>query len=262
MIDESLKKILMSKNYAGQRYTSGRIVEYDISKCNISMLRKYGAIDNDSFTFLLGLPKFAREKEIGLMEIYNPKLYEIIDNGTVEAKLKLAELNNIQINEIVRIANDAIYVNRFTDLPYTKLDNFVEFKMKSICSVVLFITNNISIYYNRDNSNGQISLDIKGLGNNAILHQNHFSSFLATVITLLEYSSIEDCTKFITEFYNDYINKRLDINFYREFNPESMFSIKNSGYYLSQVDSLDLVDIKFNMNIIREIWGIILERVK
>ena len=95
MINEDLMKVITSTNYAGQVYTSGRIVEYDISKCNISMLKKYGVIDNDTFTFLLGLPKIAREKEIGLMEIYNPEYYDVIANGTKEAKLKLAELNDI-----------------------------------------------------------------------------------------------------------------------------------------------------------------------
>ena len=196
------------------------------------------------------------------MELYNPTFYDIINNGTIEAKIKLAEMNNIQLNEIVRIANDAIYINRFTDLQYTKIDEYIEFKPKSISSVVLFISNNVSIYYNRDNITGQIDIDVKGLGKNAILHQEYFSSFIATVITLLENSPIEDCIKFIEEFYSDYINRKLPIGFYREFNSGSMFSINHSGYYMSSVESVDILDINYNLNIIRNIWGIILIRIK
>ena len=262
MDNKDLESILRSKSYVGPIYTSGRIIEYDIAKCNISMLKKYGAIDDGTFTFLLNLPKFEREKEIGLMILNNNSLYDIISNGTEYAKIRLAELNNINANEIVRVANDALYINRFTDLLYTKIDEYIEFKPKSISSVVLFVSNSVSVYYNRNNITGEINIDIKGLGDKAELHSNYFSSFIATVITLLEYSSLNDTIEFIKNFYNDYINKKLDIGFYREFNSNSMYSIAHSGYYISHVDSLDIVDIKYNMNIIRNIWSIVLQRIK
>ena len=60
-------------------------------------------------------------------------------------KLKFAEANNIDENRIVRVANDAIYLNTPVDLKYTIFDNIVEFKKKSIYDVAIKI-NNVIIF--------------------------------------------------------------------------------------------------------------------
>ena len=98
------------------RYVSGRIVEYDIKAANISVLRDKEIISEADYIMLSSMPKNLREREIGLMEKNNPSLYNKIADGITEAKLSLIRFNKIEDNQILRIANDAIYVNTPIDL--------------------------------------------------------------------------------------------------------------------------------------------------
>ena len=260
-MDNETLEVLSKETYmTPQRYISGRVIEYDIKSCNITILRKYGVIDDDSFTFFSNLPKIERERSIGIMEIEHPEFVDIISNGTKEARIRFGELNNIKLPEIVRIAKDAIYINRFTDLPYTQIDKYILFRQKSISSVVLQITDTVTIYYYRDINT--MNVDVKGISDqNMALHQNYMLSFIATVINMIENAPLEDAVNFIREFYINYVNKKLDIGFYREFNSYSLYSVSNSGYYVSNIDNMDLIDIKYNMNIIRYLWQIVLSKM-
>lgn len=256
----ALEKVAESMNYLHpSRYVSGRIVEYDIKEANITMLHKYGKIDNDYYNYLKKLPKINREKDIGLLIRTDSSFFHIIQKGIIEAKKDLLRYNSIKIEDIIRIANDAVFINKSYNLKYTKFEN-VEFKIKSISSSFLKL-HNILIFFRHENDN--INIDIKGLSKQSQeLHSNYMLTFIANSIYLAERVSVEDSLEFIHDFYENYINLNLSIEYYRELSSNSLYHLKYSDFYISDVQNIDEIDINYNIWIIRELWSIILEKYK
>ena len=152
MMNNNVSSIVSKLSYfTPSRYISGRIVEYDIKSANITMLKVANVISEETYQYLQSLPKMSREIEIGLLIKSNPAIFKAISSGIEKYKLKFAEANNIDENRIVRVANDAIYLNTPVDLKYTIFDNIVEFKKKSIYDVAIKINNVIIFSAFQDN---------------------------------------------------------------------------------------------------------------
>ena len=135
-MDELERLANLTSYITPSRYVSGRIVEYDIKSANITMLKKYNAIFDDYYNFLSKLPKIDREIEIGLLIRSDKKYFNIIEDGIKAAKYILLKSNNVDPSFIVRIANDAVYINSLNDLQYTKFDE-VLFAKKSISMILM-----------------------------------------------------------------------------------------------------------------------------
>lgn len=268
MTNEQIELASKQNYFCNNRIISGRIIEYDIRAANISMCREYGIINDDLYRYLLSADKQKREEFIGWQikkekDIDSSSLtYNTIHDGIIKAKLQLFEANNIQPNEVIRIANDAVYINRSTDLYYTKFGNFIEFKKKTVADTVIKLSTTIIIFYWYTLEG--LNIDIKGIGdeNNVKFHQNYMLSFIGSVLLTYERAGIIDAIHLIENFYNDYISRKLDIGFYRELNPTSMYRIINSGYYVNDIDNIDLIDISCNGNLIRELWKILISKYK
>ena len=256
MTDE-LQSFISQMNYLTPiRYTSGNIVEYDIRSANITMLRKYGMIDNNYYQYLNSLPKLNREVEIGKLIKTNREYYDIIQKGIINAKIELFQKNRINPASVVRIANDAVYINSSVRLQYTTFDD-VEFRIKSISSVML-VLKKIIIFYWRTNEG--INIDALGLGDNNSLHYDYLLGFIAQIIDCVEMSSAKDALDMFTQFYEEYINLRLDKYFYRELRPESMFRYKYTAFLATEINDVKDVDIGYNLYILRELYSIQLEK--
>lgn len=243
--------------FTPSRYISGRIVEYDIRSANISMLRRFNKISEDYYLYLLNLPKMDREIEIGLMIRNNKSLYDTIKDGIAFYKKKLIEENNIDDSKIVRIANDAVYVNTPMDLKITKFDNIIEFKQKKIYNVAMKL--NSVIIFSSLRLNGDIDMDIIGLGKNYIYHQNYMASIIGNIIYMIERCNLSEAFNYINEFTNKYLNLELDKEYYREFNPQSLFAIKGSPYKISNCTDIKSIDIEYNLLILRELYSILVQ---
>ena len=107
-----------------------------------------------------------------------------------------------------------------------------------------------------------MNIDIKGIGDETKvqLHQNYMLSFIGSVLLTYERAGVIDSIHLIEDFYNDYLARRLDIGFYRELNSTSLYKIINSGYYLEDISDINVIDISYNANIIRELWKIIISK--
>lgn len=259
--------------FCNSRFISGRIMEYDIKAANISMLREANMINDDFYQYLLYSDKQYREQFIGMQEkremeesksrssMEGSITYKTIYEGIKQAKLQLFDSNNIQLNEVIRIANDAVYINRPVDLEYTKFGQFIEFKQKIVAESVIKLSSTIILFFWHNQSG--LNIEVKGINDYAqSLHQNYMLSVLGSIMLTYERAGVTDAIKFIEQFYDDYINLRLDKEFYRELSPSSLFRIINSGYYLHDVSNVDihLLDISYNGNLIREFWKILISR--
>ena len=252
--------IVTSANYVTpEKYISGRIVEYDIQSANINVLKKYHKISDNYYNYLSLLPKTDREVEIGKLIRVDRSYYDTIQKGIKESKLLLVEKNHIKPEQIIRVANDAVYINSSVDLRYTEFDG-VKFKQKSKSSVYLNLSNIYIFYSVLDNDN--IDIDVKNIGKDKLIYHEKFIEFLANAIYICERVSVQDCLNFISDFYKDYISLKLDKEYYREFNSYSLYKLKYSDYYLSNISNINDMDINFNLYLIRELWSIILSKYK
>lgn len=264
-------KISQNMNYLSPyRYISGRILEYDIKAANISCLRQGNFITEEDYQYLSHLPKQQREIEIGLRIKQDPKVYTNIQKGIKWAKKQLVEANNIDSESIIRIANDAIYINSTIDLPYLKFGNYIQFVPKSTSHIYLNINKTI-ILLQFDNQ-GQIHVDVKGIGDDKIpLHENYMINAIVTTIAYLERAGIKEAVSFLSEFCMHYVRYELPIGYYREFNSLSSYRMKHMfGPYdpfngdSFGADNLEesakfSLDINYNYSVLRELWSILLE---
>lgn len=270
-MNDLTRELLSKQNYVDpSRYISGRIVEYDIKSANISMLYLKGIIDEENYRYLSSIPKQEREVSIGLMIKDNYNIYKAIANGIKEYRLKFGEANNITPESIVRIANDAIYLNSFIDVNQTIFDNVVEFRVKSISNVFLKLTSNIksSSSYNifvSFNNNGKLDISVKGL--NEALYPMHTDilGVIGTTVFYLERSTPEDALNYLSNIIEMYIHRNLPLSYYREFNSESKYNIlfNNARYLVNELSSnsdISYIDITYNYMILSDLWRIVLEK--
>lgn len=268
MMNKEVENIITKNSYlTPSRYTSGRIVEYDIRSANISVLRNSNIISEEEYYRLRDLPKMEREKAIGLMIQKDTKIYEYIKEGIIQAKLELVKNNpNITPMSIVRVANDAVYINSQLDLENTSFGNYIFFAKKNEFSHMLILDKIIILLgYLPD---GNINVDIKGINkHNQIFHQNYMINFIISTIVILDRSGVKEAINYMTGFVEQYLHLNLPVDYYREFNANSQYRLRQDLFrYFSDsltVDNLDdfgiyHVDINFNYYIIRELWSILL----
>lgn len=255
MLNRELSSLAKQINYVCEsRFVSGQIIEYDIRQANINMLYKYEIIDDNYYNYLSHVPKIQREVIIGNLIKEDKDKYKIIQKGIKEAKCQLFDSNNIKEYEVVRIANDAVYVNRVNGLKYTMFDG-IEFvpKSNSNCYLKLY---NLLFFINCGNN---ITVDIKGLGQNYDIHQPMIS-IIVNIINELYYIGVKEAMKSLSDFIDDYQNKRLGVEYYREMNPEALYRVLGGEFFLSTISTLTPeIDINYNLWILRELSSVLYE---
>lgn len=235
------------------------IYEYDIKKANISILLHEGAIDKSEYNRLYDLPKLQRQIEIGYMIRNNPEIDSILSNGIKEMKKRFFESNNIEDHSIVSIKNDAVFI--MNDKPAVTVFDNVEFVLKNTYSSFYRLNKNIEIYFRSDRINNTMQFDVKGINDEILsLHQNHMCSWLAQIMYSIEVGDIQLAISDIQIFFDDFVNRRLPIEFYRTFDSVSGYVVVANGqpYLLPYATEYDkgALNITTNVNIIREMYSI------
>lgn len=236
------------------RYVAGNIIEYDIRQANINMLYKYGAINENRYNYLKNLPKINREIIIGNMEKNDKEVYKTIQNGIKAAKCSLFDANNIKEYEVVRIANDAVFVNRVGGLKTTKFD-MIEFVPKSVSNCFLNLKGILFFM----NIGKQINVDIKGLGDDYSVHEP-LISIIVNIISTLQYDGIKPAMINLENFIDDYLNRRLDVSYYRELTSGGLYRVIGGEFFVSNLPQLtDEIDIGYNLYLLRELSSVLYE---
>ena len=232
------------------------IREYDLSKANINALYSRGVIDKAMYDNLYSADKAIREKQIGLMIRSDKNIYKEIQAGIMEAKRNLILSNNIDLEDIVSIKNDAVFVMN------NKLENttfgLMDFKLKNTYTIYIKI-NRYEFYYYFNSYNQEEKLDVKGINDNKLeYHRNHFMDFLLALFNTLQVDSIIPAVNILQNFSLAYINRQLDPNYYRKFNSESNFDLLNGYSSDVYVSDINLIDIRYNYEILRDLYGVLL----
>lgn len=237
------------------------IREYDISKANISILLDLNIISKKQYEYYKKLPKHKREVYIGLYLRDNPSASKSLSYGFKEARRIFMQSNQINDQDVLYIDKDSITViNKL--IKYTKISDHVEFVNKvSYTSFYrlfgidfLYYNNNIIEYYRLKYSNDEM---MRMLHSNGILDMILSFAYTAQNDT----NNLQQTISLVRNCYNMYISRRMDINFYREFNQASLFKLIDNGgvytYYSNQLrDDCDrsMIDISYNASIIRQFF--------
>lgn len=232
------------------------IYEYDITKANINILLKKNAISIEEYKHLKLMSRKSRQISIGMMMRENPSLINTLAEGIIEAKKMFFDANSIMDNEVLSIKNDAVFVTG-RQMQHTKFGN-IEFILKNFYSIYMKIFD-LEIYYRSDQVTGWDMIDVKGINDDKLqLHQNGMLVLLSEVFEQLDCGNIEDAISIFNEYYKAYVSKSLPVEFYRTFDNTSKYivTILGTSHYVSYAD-INAIDISYNMNFLRELYGYI-----
>ena len=234
------------------------IREYDLSAANINALYTNGYFDKSTYDLFKSYDKKKREIEIGLLIKRDSRVYEIISSEIINAKKLLFESNNIQDNEVLTIKNDAVFIIS-KELVNTVFGNY-EFKCKNLYNTYLRILD-LEIYYRDSLNSDDIFFDIKGISDNKLYLHTAMVSLISEVCYRVQRYDKSDNIRFIMNIYENFLHRRLPIEYYRNLDSFSKYTIINNiGIYsLDNIsnDMIDIISIDRNLSILRELIWII-----
>lgn len=98
---------------------------------------------------------------------------------------------------------------------------------------------------------------------NIELHKDYFIALIFKIMNMVSKNNTQLTIDTLMQFYRYYVNRELDIEYYREFNLQSKFKVSSMNYiYYIDSEPLDVksLDISYNEKVIRYIasliWGV------
>lgn len=245
------------------RYVQSSIYEYDIRKANISILLKYGAITKETYNEFLMMDKKERQIKIGLMQREDPKLKQVLETGFEEARKLLIQSNSIELDEIISIKKDALFITRplqqtsFSPIEFV-LKNRYDIFLKTECPKLEF-------FFGVD-TDEEVILDVKGVKDEALpIHYDTWITFLCNLFGYLLNNDIDSAIKYLSSISKSYINRSLPIEWYREFNSQSHFRIIPGFVSEFTIDRapdpsyMGALNIEYNYNLLMSLNTVISE---
>lgn len=235
------------------------VIEYDISKANINVLRDANAISEEQYQYLYHAPKLERAITIGKLQGRDSNVTTLLKNGIENARRIFIESNNIQNYEILAIRNDAITI---IGRPAVNLDITDRVKFRLAGNYRSFYhLGTVDLFYNYDQIYKNEVLDVKGLGDLGVaLHRNYILDFFAELFYSAQIEGVKAALSLLETVYSNYIKKELDIGYYREFNPRCGYKLNSdfsmcSAVYMNDATNRDkmYIDIGFNEVILRQL---------
>jgi len=243
-----------------------KILEYDIEKANISILRDTGVLTESQYFYFLNMVKQQREISIGYMIKNKPKISLILKEGIMKARKIFIEKNNIEPKDILFINNDSITLvynewdkrsinidGNISDITHFRLKNsYTSFYKLPYIDFLYFNNGNKEYYRLKNIDQERIERD----------HKKYFLSILTSIAFEAQTSPILDIILMIRNIYELYTGMKLELEFYREFNTMNKYKIKNISdtieYYTDTLDygNINNLNINYNADIIRHLYKI------
>jgi len=224
-----------------------RIIEYDIVSAGYNMIREYKLLDSKYIKILSNMDKKKRHIYIGkLTRDVFPELQKEIEKCIEETRKKFFESNKIEDYQVISIKKDAIIIT--TNVINLKFGKYIEFIPKNRYTSYYYI-NKKEFYYH----SGIDDISVKGISDETLeLHKNGILMYLKDIFKYMEKGRADTIVRKIRKFRDDYLEKKLEIECYRELSLDSVFRIVNdkglssTSIGLEDVSSLEYVDILYN----------------
>ena len=242
---------LQSKLYKRDFYTNKdyefiigkRIIEYDMKSANLNLCRYYKLLPEEELSKIECMNKEERVVYVGKLERNDRDFSKKLSEAFKSMRMEFFIANGIVDSDILSIKRDAIFVigkkcrnNKFKNVTFVEKNVYSSYHN----------LNGIEFYYNSKND----VLDVKGITNESLYQYQKFINILKRIFGLLELNKREEFTKFIKRFTEDYKNKRLSYEYYKEFKPNGEYAlIQNDTLYQYTLSSVDRsVDDKLSIN--------------
>lgn len=235
------------------------IREYDITKANISILRDAGILSEEQYQYFLVCPRMEREVAIGKLQGGNTEVTAILKDGIAQARRCFLEANGISDNEILAIRNDAITVVGTRPISTLAVSDRVHFREDGRYTSYYYL-GMLDFYYFASNMSDAEYITVKGLGELATaVHKDYMLDLLSELFYTAQFDGIPKVIYTLSHVFENYINRRFPVEYYRELNPQSAYKLLSmsqfSTFYMDYAlePQKPLIDISYNCRILREL---------
>ena len=232
---------LMSKLYERDLYTSKdydyiiskRIIEYDIKSANVNLCRYYKLLPEEELQKIEMMDKHNRVVYVGKLQ-KNKEFANKLSKAFKDIRKQFFIANGIVDSDILSIKKDAIFVvgKRCRNTNFGNI-TFVE---KNVYSSFHKL-NGLEFYY----SGREDRLDIKGIDDNSLYLYQKFINILKRLFRYLERGQKEEFVRFVKDFSQNYKEKKLSYEYYKEFKPKGTYTLIQEDTSKSMVFSLDSI---------------------
>ena len=246
-----------------------QIVEMDISKANINILMDRKAISYDDYTDLVNADRMFRQYIIGCLIRDKPEIQEILNQGLMDAREALFNILNLENNNILHIAKDAVFVvvplsqNVPEEIPIT---GFIRFTKRSSHTSYLRLNRLVHFYYSYDVINSIDHWKIRGMNQTAQeQHASGFTHMLAGILRSKQVAGTKAAYDQCKFYYEQLASgKPMMVPYARRFDSQSLFDLKiDSGFAPFQAEYLSetmepFVDPSYNLSLLKDIGNYLL----
>ncbi len=214
------------------------IYEYDIHSADINLCRYYNLLPKETIEKLANLDKTRRVVKIGKMQ-KDADFREKLKNAFSNIRKEFYESNDIDISDIIAVKKDAIFTTKLCEKT-----NFgpVEFQVKNIYSSFIQLKG-LEFYY------GHEKCDVKGIDDEYLkLHEDGILKIVKMFFKKMETGSPPEVLSYMNRMCSDYKLRKLPLEFYREFNTNSLYTVMNSTDTYDEYwdDKIDELNIAYN----------------
>lgn len=230
-------------NYTNQNilYLFNRVIyEYDIHSADINLCRYYNILPKETIEKISNLDKMRRVVKIGKLQ-KEKEFRDKLKKAFEDIRKEFYDSNKLDINDILAVKKDAIFT---TTSCGSVVFGPVEFQVKNIYTSYIQLPNRIEIYYN---SNGKC--DIKGIDDEVVkLHNDGIMKVIINFFKKMETGSTMDVLKYLNRVSTSYKLRELPLEYYREFNNNSKYTITGSEDTYDEFweESKDELNIMYN----------------
>jgi hypothetical protein len=219
-------------NIARSFEVNSNIVEWDMKRAGLNLVKEYNLLPEDTIKELEKLPKSECDIKIGKLQIKDKEFSKALEQKFTDVMKTFMEVNDIDDEfDVLAIKKDACFIIN-KKVRVSEFGKYIKFVPKNTYHAYVYLKP-YEMYFKRDGD-----IDIKGLSsdkktrNHIIeLHKDGILNFIEYVIELAETSNMDSqkISKFLHEFVEMYKKKELEFDYYREFNIESRFRYQLYG---------------------------------
>jgi len=230
---------------------NSEIIEYDIKSANLSIIKEYKLLPQNIIDKLEDMNKKDRVVFVGKLMGKDRNFAKELESKFNEIIELFMEVNNLDKElDVISIKRDAVFVIN-KDVKQTKFGKHIHFVKKNTYTGYMYLKP-YEFYINED------KIDVKGL--NDSLYKLHKDGILDLVREFIDICASSNMNKTIINRYlkslvNNYKNKSLYYDYYREFNQISKYRyvLVDDVMLMDNINDKTLmeVDISYNyLNII------------
>lgn len=220
------------------------IVEYDIESAGFNICKEFKLLDEDKIKEIEKMGKKDRQIALGYIQKEDKEFINKLNEGFKNCRKWFFENNLIRDEDVLSVKKDAIFLRK-RRCKNTEFGN-IKFRIKNEYNSFMNI-NNLEFYC------GDSDFSCKGIRDEVLkLHKNFMLSFINEYMKAMCVSK-KDTINMIKMFATFYRDLKLEHEFYRELNHESLYKPKKDIKIFSNVFgfndygmNLKYLDISYN----------------